>query len=87
MRNFRSATYRLCEDLAVSIEEAGPEYVAASYDTGQYGHGPSPEDAIEDLCRTLEGYYELLVEEEPNLGRQPAQHLRYLRSILERLDE
>ena len=34
--------------------------MARSFDTGQYGCGPSPEDAIHHLCRVLEDYFDLL---------------------------
>ena len=84
IRNFRSETYRLRDDLIVSLGREEGQWVATSYDTGQYGTGVSPEDAIEHLLLVLEDYYEILQEESGNLGRQLKGHLRYLDSILVR---
>jgi hypothetical protein len=86
LRNFRCHRYRLTEPLAVTLEEEGDVWVAVNYDTAQYGQGPSPEDAIEDLCRRLEEYFDLLHAERQRLGRQPKQHLAYLTSILEPIE-
>ena len=83
LRNFRSPTYELVDDLIVVVEErGGGEYVASSFDTGQYGHGYSPDAAIQNLCSVLEDYYELLVEDEGHLSERLEGHLRYLRAIL-----
>lgn len=85
VRNFRSKTYRLIDDLAVSIEETADGFIARSYDTGQYGWGMSPDDAISNLCGTLEDYYEILQEERDSLSVTLEAHLRYLDSILVRI--
>lgn len=82
IRNFRSDRLELTEELIVALEEREGQYVATSYDTGQYGHGYSPDDAIEDLCSVIEDYYDLLLEDEERLSEQLKGHLRYLRSIL-----
>jgi len=83
IRNFRSAKYELADDLLVVLEErGGDQYVATSYDTGQYGHGYSPDAALHHLCSVLEDYYELLLEDEDRLSERLDAHLRYLRSIL-----
>src|SRR6185295_16611868 len=83
IRNFRSAKYDLIDDLIIVIEErGGGEYVANSFDTGQYGHGYSPDAAIQHLCSILEDYYELLLEDESRLSERLNAHLRYLRLIL-----
>jgi predicted RNase H-like HicB family nuclease len=83
IRNFRSDKYQLLDDLIVFLEErGGGEYVATSYDTGQYGHGYSPDSALQNLCSVLEDYYELLLEDEGHLSQRLNAHLRYLRSIL-----
>src|SRR4051794_9180788 len=63
IRNFRSTTYRLVDDLAISIEDTADGFIARSYDTGQYGWGISADDAIGSLCGILENYYEILQEE------------------------
>ena len=84
IRNFRSTRYRLVEDLLVTIEEEQEgTYLAWSYDTGQYGLGHSPDDAIDHLCSVLEEYYDLLDEERGSLSPSLASHLAYLDSILE----
>lgn len=82
LRNFRSARYRLTEDLVVSLEEENGQVVASSYDTGQYGVGASEDLAIEHLCAVLEDYYELLQEDRGKLSPRLASHLQYLDSIL-----
>ncbi|HEX4966190.1 MAG TPA: hypothetical protein VF173_35605 [Thermoanaerobaculia bacterium] len=82
IRNFRSDRFELTDDLLIAIEERGDEYVATSYDTGQYGIGYSPEDSIQDLCSVLEEYFDVLAEDEERLGRDLKVHLVYLRSIL-----
>ncbi len=82
VRNFRSDRYELTEALIVVMEERDGQYIANSYDTGQYGHGYSPDDAIQHLCSVLEDYYELLSDEEGRLSEGLRSHLRYLRSIL-----
>ena len=85
LRNFRSESYRLVDDLAVSLEEQGDHVVARSYDTGQYADGPSTDDALRNLCSTIEEYYEILQEERSNLSRPLAAHLRYLDAVLEKI--
>lgn len=82
IRNFRSARFELIDDLLVVLEEQGNHYIANSYDTGQYGYGYSPDDAIGHLCCVLEEYYDLLVEDEKQLSAPLLSHLRYLRSML-----
>lgn len=82
IRNFRSERMELLDELLVVIEQRGDQYVATSYDTGQYGHGYSPDDALQDLCSVIEDYYDLLTEDEERLGPHLQGHLRYLRSIL-----
>lgn len=82
IRNFRSDRWSLAEDMYVSLEERGGQYIATSYDTGQYGHGYSPDAAIFDLCSVLEQYYDLLAEDEGHLSAPLQAHLRYLRSAL-----
>ncbi|HWM94431.1 MAG TPA: hypothetical protein VN493_26995 [Thermoanaerobaculia bacterium] len=83
IRNFRSSKYSLVDDLIIALEDRGNgEYVATSFDTGQYGHGYSPDNAIQHLCSVLEDYYELLLEDEGHLSERLDGHLRYLRSIL-----
>ena len=85
IRNFRSDRWRLAEDLIVVLEDRGDQYIANSYDTGQYGIGGSPDGAIEDLCSVLEDYYDLLSEDREQLGDSLRGHLRYLDSILQEL--
>jgi hypothetical protein len=82
IRNFRSDRLELIDDLIVVLEDRGSQYIANSYDTEQYGIGYSPDTAISDLCSTIEDYYDLLTEEEEQLGEPLRDHLRYLRSIL-----
>ena len=82
IRNFRSDRLELAEELIVILEEREGEYIANSYDTGQYGHGYSPDEAIEHLCSVLEDYYDLLGEDEGHLSPPLSAHLRYFRSIL-----
>jgi hypothetical protein len=82
IRNFRSSRLELIDDLIVVLEEHADHYVANSYDTGQYGYGPSPDDAIMHLCSVLEDYYDLLLEDEGHLSPRLESHLRYLRFIL-----
>lgn len=82
IRNFRSDRLELVEELIVVLEEREGEYIANSYDTGQYGHGYSPDEAIEHLCSVLEDYYDLLREDEGHLSPSLNAHLRYLRSVL-----
>lgn len=82
IRNFRSDTYRLIDDLAVSIEETEDGFIARSYDTGQYGVGVSADQAIDHLCSVLEDYYEILQEDRRNLSKPLEAHLRYLDSVL-----
>lgn len=82
IRNFRSDRFQLVDDLLVCIEERAGQYLANSYDTGQYGHGYSPDDAIQHLCSVLEDYYDLLLEDEGHLSPSLDSHLDYLRSIL-----
>ena len=83
IRNFRSEKYQLTEDLLVVLEERGDgEYVASSYDTDQYGHGYSPDAAIDHLCSVLESYYDLLLEDQGHLSKRLDGHLRYLKQIL-----
>jgi|SRR5947199_1087811 len=82
IRNFRSARLELVDDLIVVLEEQNDHYVANSYDTGQYGHGFSPDDAIQHLCSVLEDYYDLLLEDEGKLSPRLESHLRYLHSVL-----
>jgi hypothetical protein len=83
IRNFRSARFRLTEDLIVALEVRGDQYVANSYDTGQYGIGSSPDSAIQDLCSILEDYYDLLTEDKEALSDHLSAHLRYLDLILQ----
>lgn len=83
LRNFRSERLRLTDDLIVVLEDRDGEYIAESYDTGQYGHGYSPDDAIESLCSVLEDYYDLLCEDEARLSESLRAHLRFLREILQ----
>jgi len=82
IRNFRSERLALTEDLIVVLEERDGDYLANSYDTGQYGYGYSPDGAIEHLCSVLEDYFDLLTEDEGRLSPQLDSHLRYLKSIL-----
>jgi hypothetical protein len=82
IRNFRSDKYHLTEDLIVTIDVEKGQVVASSYDTDQYGYGPSPELAIEHLCAVLEDYYDLLQEDRGRLSPRLESHLRYLDSIL-----
>lgn len=82
IRNFRSERYVLTDDLVVMIEEMPDEFIARSYDTGQYGCGVSADDAIESLCVVLEEYYEILQQDRGNLSRPLESHLRYLDSVL-----
>jgi hypothetical protein len=86
IRNFRSDKYKLNSDLIVNIEQEGDQFLACSYDTDQYGHGYSSEDAIQHLCSVLEDYYELLQEDRDSLSGPLQSHLRYLESILEKLE-
>jgi predicted RNase H-like HicB family nuclease len=83
LRNFRSARYRLKDDLVITIEERGDQFVTSSVDLDQYGHGFSQEDAIQALCEVIEEYYEVLLEEEGRLSAILESHLRYLRDVLE----
>lgn len=55
IRNFRSDRYRLTEDLAVTIEEMSGQVVASSYDTDQYGYGPTAESRDRAFVRGLGG--------------------------------
>jgi hypothetical protein len=82
IRNFRSERLDLVDDLVVVLEERSGQYIANSYDTGQYGYGLSPDDALQHLCSVIEDYYDLLVEDEGRLSQPLQAHLRYLRSIL-----
>jgi hypothetical protein len=82
IRNFRSTAYRLVDDLAISIEETADGFIARFYDTGQFGWGVCADDAIANLCSVIEGYYEILQEEQGNLSAPLESHLRYLSSIL-----
>jgi hypothetical protein len=82
IRNFRSERFELIDDLVIVLEARDGQYIATSYDTGQYGVGYSPDGAIYDLCSVLEEYYELLLEDEKRLSDQLASHLRYLKSVL-----
>ncbi|MFY9822308.1 MAG: hypothetical protein WAM82_13075 [Thermoanaerobaculia bacterium] len=82
IRNFRSPRLELADDLIVGLEEQNDYCVANSYDTGQYGYGFSPDDAIQHLCSVLEDYYDLLLEDEKHLSPRLESHLRYLRSVL-----
>lgn len=86
IRNFRSDRFDLVDDLIVVLEERDGQYVANSYDTGQYGHGYSPDDAIQHLCSVLEDYYDLLLEDEGQLSSALSAHLHYLRRILRASD-
>lgn len=86
IRNFRSDKYELNSDLIVNIEQEGDQFLACSYDTDQYGHGYSSDDAIHHLCSVLEDYYELLQEDRVSLSGPLQSHLRYLESILERVE-
>lgn len=83
IRNFRSSRWRLVEDLVVILEDRGEQYIASSFDTGQYGIGNSPDSAIQDLCSVLEEYYDLLIEDEDRLGDSLRGHFLYLKSILQ----
>lgn len=83
LRNFRSDRFTLRDDLIVVLEERGDQYIANSFDTGQYSLGHSPEDAIYNLCSLLEEYYDLLSEDEERLSTSLRAHLSYLRSILQ----
>jgi hypothetical protein len=85
LRNFRSESYKLVDDLVVSLEEQSDYVAARSYDTGQYAYGPSVDDALGNLCSTIEEYYELLREERDNLSRPLAAHLQYLDAVLEKI--
>jgi hypothetical protein len=82
LRRFHSNRLELTEELTVFLEERDGEHIASSQDTGQYGHGYSPDDAIQSLCSVLEDYYELLQEDEDHLSPPLAEHLRFLRSVL-----
>jgi hypothetical protein len=82
IRNFRSERLELVDDLVIVLEDRDGQYVANSYDTGQYGHGYSPDMAIHELCSVVEDYYDLLLEDEDRLNDHLAAHLRYLKSIL-----
>ena len=84
IRTFRSPRYELVEDLVVALEQEGDQVLACSYDTGQYGRGLTPENAIHNLCAVLEEYYELLQEDSARLSPRLATHLAYLASILRR---
>lgn len=87
IRNFRSPHLELADDLIVALDEQNDYCVATSYDTGQYGYGFSPDDAIQHLCSVLEDYYDLLLEDEGHLSPRLESHLRYLRSILRKREE
>jgi len=82
VRNFRSSRFELAEPMAVTLEEIDGQHLATSYDTGQYGHGFSPDEALHHLCSVLEDYYGLLLEDEGRLSPWLEGHLRYLRAIL-----
>ena len=82
LHNLRSERYELTDDLLVVLEERDGQYIANSYDTGQYGHGYSPDDAIQHLGSVIEDYYDLLLEDESRLGQNLQAHLRYLQSII-----
>jgi len=85
LRNLRSDRYRLKDDLVISISEEDDGFVARSFDLGQYGCGPSTDDAIDHLCSVVEDYFDLLQEERDGLSRQLTSHLRYLEFILEKI--
>jgi len=82
IRNFRSTRLELVDHLIIVLEEHQDHYVAHSYDSGQYGYGFSPDDAIVHLCSVLEDYYDLLLEDEGHLSPRLEFHLVYLRTIL-----
>jgi hypothetical protein len=82
IRNFRSERLTLADDLIIMLEEHDGHYLANSYDTGQYGYGLCPDDAIQHLCSVLEDYYDLLLEDEGRLSPHLASHLLYLKAIL-----
>jgi hypothetical protein len=82
IRNFRSDKYALRDDLVITLEEHGDDFVARCYDLGQYGCGISSDAAIADLCSVLEEYYEILREDRGKLSKRLAGHLSYLDTIL-----
>jgi hypothetical protein len=82
IRNFRSDRLELTDDLLIVIEDRDDQYIANSYDTGQYSLGCCPDDAIQNLCSVIEDYYDLLREDEERLSEALRGHLRYLRAIL-----
>lgn len=80
--NLRSTRYHLTTPLPIFLEDDPNGSVAIAYDLGQYGSGPSEEDAIADLCETIVEYYELLTSEASNLGTQLQTHLNFLQTII-----
>lgn len=82
IKNLRSNRYRLKEEIPIYLAEENDSAAAIWYDIGQYGTGPSEEDAIQDLCETIVDYFELLTNEQ-NLSEQLQSHHQFLLSIIE----
>ena len=82
IKNLRSDRYRLKEEIPIFLAEENDASVAIWYDIGQFGTGPSEEDAIQDLCETIVEYFELLKYEQ-NLSEQLQSHHKFLLSIIE----
>ena len=81
--SLRSKEYRLRIIIPVYLEQENDSVTATWYDIGQYGSGPSEDDAIADLCSAIIEYYQLLKKEEHSLSAALRGHLHCLESIIE----
>ena len=78
----RSREYRLKMPIPIYLEEENDAVTATWYDIGQYGTGPSEDDAIADLCNAIIQYYKLLKREEAKLSEILRGHLHCLESTV-----
>ena len=84
--SLRSREYRLRMPIPIYLEEENDTTSATWYDIGQYGTGPSEDDAIADLCYTIIEYYTLLKKEETKLSEILRGHLHCLEIAVEPTD-
>ena len=74
---------KLTKPLSITLVINEDEVIAKCKALGLYGSGKQPQDAINELCKSIVDYYETLSEERDRLGPLPQGHWEFLKGIIE----
>jgi len=82
LSDLRSYKYYLDKPIYIYMEKVRTIYITSYYDVNLYAEGDCEEDAIENLCKQIIDYFEILKQESDKLGPVPAKHFMYLKQIV-----